>query len=994
MNNVENINSLEKTFNNNISDTVLKAHFISNNYKEGRKVLTAIEDELLRCDEFLISVAFITLGGIEPLLQTLKNLEEKGIKGRILTTDYLCFSEPRALTKLHSLKNIELRMFLSNEAKEGFHTKGYIFKKDKLYNIIVGSSNITQSALTKNKEWNTRIISNDHSEYSKQIISEFWELWDSGNTKEYEEFIDEYRFSYELIKRQKKAVESVQTSLNAKYELEPNKMQKEFTKSLIGLIDNGEKKALLISATGTGKTYASAFAMRAVKAERVLFLAHRNQILKQAKKSYRNVFGGSKKLEILSGNDKDYEKIAEADFVFGMMTMLAKSEVRERFSKNEFDIIVIDEVHRAGAVSYKKIMEYFKPRLWLGMTASPDRPDECNIYELFDNNIAYEIRLEQALEEELLCTFHYFGITDLEVDGKAFDDNTNKLRLFNLLASDKRVDYIIEKLDYFGYSGDRVKGLIFCSSVEEAELLSEKFNRRGYKTCALSGKDSIEFRDRAIERLTEDKNSDYLDYIFSVDILNEGVDIPEVNQIVMLRPTESPIVFIQQLGRGLRKCEGKEFVVILDFIGNYTNNYLIPIALSGDRSKSKDTLRRYIAEGTRIMPGSSSIHFDEITKERIYRSIDTAKINTVSDIVYEYRCLRNKIGRIPSYEDFENYNTIDMTCIFDNKSLGSYHNFLKKYESGYKYKAALTDSQEEMLMFISQKIADGKRIDELLVLKRLLKSRQNITQSCQSCQSYQSYMSELKHDYGIEGSERRMSNVISVLSNNFVPVEKQKEKFSRSVFVEGGKIEPKASPQLLKQCNNKVFLKLFNELIDYGIYRYNKYYKNRYKDTDFVLYKKYTKSDICRLLNWSKNINPQAISGYFYDKDTKTLPIFITYKKDENVSESLRYEHGFISPLEFISVSKGKRNYNSPEMDYFYDKETSIYLFMQKSCNDKGAGDYYFLGQLYNTGEKELSYREKIGDTVLKFHYTLDVPLREDLYQYFTCESFPDSNKN
>lgn len=980
MNNVGNVNSFEKTFNNNISDTVLKAHFISNNYKEGRKVLTAIEDELLKCDEFLISVAFITLGGIEPLLQTLKNLEEKGIRGRILTTDYLCFSEPRALTRLHSLKNIELRMFLSNEAKEGFHTKGYIFKQDKLYNIIVGSSNITQSALTKNKEWNARIISNDHSEYSKQIISEFWELWNSGNTKEYEEFIDEYRFSHELIKKQKKAVERVQTSLNAKYELEPNKMQKAFTKSLIRLIENGENKALLISATGTGKTYASAFAMRAVKAERVLFLAHRNQILKQAKKSYRNVFGGSKKLEILSGNDKDYEKIFEADFVFGMMTMLAKSEVRERFLKSEFDVIVIDEVHRAGAVSYRKIMEYFKPKLWLGMTASPDRPDECNIYELFDNNIAYEIRLEQALEEELLCTFHYFGITDLEIDGKAFDDNTNKLKLFNLMASDKRVDYIIEKLEYFGYSGDRVKGLIFCSSVEEAELLSEKFNSRDYKTCALSGKDSIEFRDRAIEKLTEDKNNDYLDYIFSVDILNEGVDIPEVNQIVMLRPTESPIVFIQQLGRGLRKCEGKEFVVILDFIGNYTNNYLIPIALSGDRSKSKDTLRRYIAEGTRIMPGSSSIHFDEITKERIYRSIDTAKINSVSDIVYEYRCLRNKIGRIPSYEDFENYNTIDMTCIFDNKSLGSYHNFLKKYEREYIYKAALTESQEEMLMFISQKIADGKRIDELLVLKRLLKSRQNITQA---------YMSELKCDYGIEGSERRMSNVISVLSNNFVPVEKQKEKFSRSVFVENGKSELQVSTQMLKQYDNKVFLKLFDELTDYGIYRYNKYYKNRYKDTDFVLYKKYTKSDICRLLNWNKNINPQAISGYFYDKDTKTLPIFITYKKDENVSESLNYEHEFLSPDEFISISKGNRSYNSPEMKYFYDVNTRIYLFVQKSNNDKGAGDYYFLGQIYNTGKKELVNREKVGDTVLKFHYILDIPVREDLYQYLTGEIIP-----
>lgn len=731
---------------------------------------------------------------------------------------------------------------------------------------------------------------------------------------------------------------------------------------------------------GTGKTYASAFAVNDISPKKALFLVHREQILKQAIKSYKRVFGSSKKMEILSGNEKDYSKIKGADFVFAMMTMMAKEEVRKNFTEDEFEVIVVDEVHRAASKSYQRIMNYFKPGFWLGMTASPDRPDGEDIYKIFDNNIAYEIRLQQALEEELLCPFHYFGVTDIEIDGLNSNDDTDKLKQFKLLASDQRVDYIIDKIEYFGYSGDRVKGLVFCSSLEEAGLLSDKFNGRGYKTCALSGDDSTGLREEAIKKLTRDDKKDYLDYIFTVDIFNEGVDIPEINQVVMLRPTESSIIFIQQLGRGLRKCEGKEYVVILDFIGNYTNNYLIPIALSGDRSRNKDTLRRYVAEGTRIIPGSSSIHFDEIAKDKIYKSIDSSAINKVNDIVYEYRCLRNKIGRIPTYKDFENYNTIDMTCIFNNASLGSYHTFLTKYEKEYLYADSLTEDEEEMLIFVSQRIANGKRADELLLLKRLLQYESDISNS---------FKADLNNVYGIESDSRRVRNVVNVLTNNFLPSKNQKKRFSRSIFVQEASGELLPSKQLVRAKSSEIFNKLMNELLEYGILRYEKYYSNRYKNTDFVLYQKYTKSDICRLLKWSKNQNPQNVGGYFYDKETKTLPVFITYKKDEDVADSQNYEDKFISPSRLVSISKSGRNFSSPEMDYFYNDETNIYLFMQKSSNDKGASEYYFLGQIFNTGEKELVKRTEIGDTVLKFHYDLDVPVREDLYQYFTYDYIP-----
>ena len=296
---------------------------------------------------------------------------------------------------------------------------------------------------------------------------------------------------------------------------------------------------------------------------------------------------------------------------------MAKPETLARFKKDEFDTIIIDEAHRIGASSYQSIVEYFEPKFWLGMTASPERTDSYDVYEAFHHNIAYEIRLQQALEENLLCPFHYFGITDLQINGETIDEKTG-LKDFNKLTSDERVNYVMKQIEYYGYSGDRVKGLMFCSSKNEAILLSEKFNKRGYQTTALTGEDSQEKRELAIEKLVSNDINNKLDYIFTVDIFNEGVDIPEINQVVMLRPTESPIVFVQQLGRGLRKANEKEYVVILDFIGNYKNNFMIPIALSGDRSYNKDNIRRYVLEGDRVIPGASTIHFDEISKKRIF----------------------------------------------------------------------------------------------------------------------------------------------------------------------------------------------------------------------------------------------------------------------------------------------------------------------------------------------------------------------------------------
>lgn len=672
------------------SNTVYRPQFVSNNYKEGKKVLSSIEDELLQCEKFQISVAFITLGGIEPLLQTLKELEEKNIPGEILTTNYLNFSEPKALAKLNELKNITLKMYDVDAAGEGFHTKGYIFKKEEVYRIIIGSSNMTKSALTTNREWNTKVVSTSQGEMTQEILREFHELWNSQYSMTFDDFYETYKEKYSIIKRQREIAKGEQITSLEKYRLQPNSMQIGFISNLKKIINAGENRALLISATGTGKTYASAFAMRELGYRRVLFLVHRGQLARQTKKSYEKVFSKSVSMGLVGAGYHDYDK----DYVFATVQTLNKDAHLLEYQPDDFDCIVLDEAHHTSADTYQKVMNYFKPKLWLGMTATPDKRDDFlegkNIYEIFHYQIAYEIRLQQAMEEDLLCPFHYFGISDVSLlNDKQVGARKMTDRDFNMLTGEERVKHIVEKADYYGYSGEKVKGLIFCSRIDESIELSNRFNQminpetgKYYRTIALNGDASEEERQSAFERLAmnEEDATDIvtpLDYIFSVEILNEGVDIVEVNQVIMLRPTESPIVFIQQLGRGLRKAEGKEFVVILDFIGNYNNNFMIPIALSGDRSYNPDTIRKYVISGNNTIPGASTVHFDEIAKDKIFASID--RIKGMKAIIKDsYISLKNRLGRVPYLLDFYENGEIDPLVII--REYKTYQNFLESVE--------------------------------------------------------------------------------------------------------------------------------------------------------------------------------------------------------------------------------------------------------------------------------------------------------------------------
>lgn len=679
--------------------------------------------------------------------------------------------------------------------------------------------------------------------------------------------------------------------------------------------------------------------MRELGFEKVLFLVHRGQLARQTKKSYERVFAKTKTMGLVGAGYHDYD----ADYVFATVQTLNRDEHLLKYNPDEFDCIVLDEAHHVPANTYQKIMKHFTPKLWLGMTATPDKRDDNiegrNVYELFNYQIAYEIRLQQAMEEKLLCPFHYFGISDFVLSSVSEEKNIE----FNMLTSDERVKQIIDQANYYGYSGDRVKGLIFCSKIKESEELSRKFNSminpetgKYFRTIALNGDASEDERQLAFERLamnetekTPDKEP--LDYIFSVEILNEGVDIVEVNQVIMLRPTQSPIVFIQQLGRGLRKADGKEYVVILDFIGNYNNNFMIPVALSGDRTYNPDTIRKYVISGNNTIPGASTIHFDEVSKTKIFSSID--KIKGIKDLIREsYVSLKNRLGRTPYMVDFYENGEIDPLVII--REFKTFNALLKNVEKK-SYNNMITEEEEITLEYLSRLILSGVRPHELVMLRELILSK-NV--------SKENYQREMKEAYGYELSLAEVDCVASNLEGHFVA----KQADFDNKYIHMDILSNDKAGQMLRVATfaerllHAEFYKQVMDIIEVGLRRYDDIYgKEKCEDTPFVLYQKYSRRDVSYLTDCGKDLSSVMYGKWDYKDD---VFLFVTYHKQANTNEEV-----------FVD---GKPDY----ADEFDDSVT----FRWDSQMGNGVGGTY-VNSVCNAAHKHLLVKKSDSET--DFYY-------------------------
>jgi superfamily II DNA or RNA helicase/SOS-response transcriptional repressor LexA len=933
-----------------LSNLVYQPALLVNQKKPPLKVLSTIIHELEYCNEFFISVAFVTNSGVATIINKLKELENRKIKGKILVSQYLNFTEPEALKQLFKFKNIELRIATTGNA----HAKGYIFKNKEHYNLIVGSSNLTANALSTNKEWNIKISALDNSGLVEKVLKEFHSDFENA-TRVDDKFILSYEDIYksQLLFDNRKKLEN---TAKPDVEVIPNSMQVEALYNLKKIRLENRNKALLISATGTGKTYLSAFDAKAVNPKKLLFVVHRLTIANNSLSTFKNVFGAEKTMGLYSGSQRDLD----CDFVFSTIQTISKANHLDNFSKDHFDYIIIDETHRSGADSYLRLLNHFEPKFLLGMTATPERTDGEDIFKLFDHNIAYEIRLNRAMEEEMLSTFHYYGITDLSIDNKEVDNKSD----FRYLVSSERVERIIEQAEFYGSDNGITRGLIFCSRKNEAIELSELFNAKGFKTVALTGDNSEEERAIAIEKLESDNLSEKIDYIFTVDIFNEGIDIPKINQIIMLRPTESAIIFIQQLGRGLRKVEGKSYLTIIDFIGNYENNYLIPIALYGDTSYNKDTLRKLLTEGSRMIPGASTINFDEITKEKIFQSIDSANMSLFSDLKNDYNLLKFKLGRIPMMMDFIEHGSRDPFLFVDYSN--SYFNFVKRVENNTNL--VLSPNESILLELFAKEINNSKRIEECLIIQSLLNNDKL-------------FIDELKetilrkYDYLI--TDDTIKSCVSNLNFKFVRKEKDVIRFENGYF--------RLSDSFKGFLQNKLFKDFLKDNIEYSIFSYNKVFKRDNFQDGFILYQKYSRKDVCRILNWEFN---EEATVFGYKLSNNSCPIFVNYHKEEGIAASTKFPEKFLNSSNFLWYSKPQRKLSNSTLVSIRNETNLIRLpFFMKKHNGEGT-DFYYMGDVKpidNTFEETTIKNDKNKDVpVVKVVLELKSPVESVIYDYIT----------
>ncbi|MGE7092903.1 DEAD/DEAH box helicase [Lysinibacillus sp. NPDC048646] len=914
-------------------------------------LLAEIVKSMKDCIGFYFSVAFVNFSGLQLLLDPLKEAEQRGVKGRIITSTYLNFTEPKSLEKIQEFNNIELKVFVTDK-EIGFHTKAYIFEYPDYYRVIIGSSNITQSALKSNIEWNVEVIAKENAIFIKEVLKEYDQIWnnsvfiDQGFINRYEEFIKNLKKLYltsELIYEDKEYII-------------PNRMQKRAMENLERLRNFGEKKALVIAATGTGKTYMSAFDVKSYQPKKLLFIVHREEILKKAKETFEKLLPNEGlTFGLLTGNHKQ----KKFDYVFA--TIQTISRCYNDFKNNEFEYLIVDEAHHATSPTYQSVLNYFEPKFILGMTATPERSDSGNVFDLFDNNVALEVRLQEALEDELVVPFHYFGITDIEGVDLSDVSLTNIDEITKRLKVNERVDYIIDKMNFYGHDGEKRKSLGFCTSREHAQYMAMEFNKRGYKSSVLLGDDRSDKRELYITRLEDDQ--DELEFIFTVDIFNEGVDIPSVNQVLMLRPTNSPIVFIQQLGRGLRKYKDKNFLTVLDFIGNHNKAFLIALALNGSRNYDKESLKIAVTTGFPNIPGCTHIQMDRISQERILLQIDQENFNSMKYLKEEYFEFKKlNQGRIPYFLlDYLKYDGAPDPISFIKREK-TYLSFIAKTEKNNDLKTLLENATfEGALRELSSKLP-LKRVFEYVIMSYLLEHKEISLETAKR--------EILKHVKNVDDDS--VLHAFEVLNQDYYD-SSQKKNNTKLFYFENQKLFK--TPLFNSLLNKAEYLNYIEDIILYGIIRYEKEFGIEYYGIPhFKLYEQYQMVDAALLSNYRKTHSSFRGSGLITNGNNYFL--YIDLHKGEDVEEHLNYDDKFLDERHFQWQTPNKTNSNSgkgPNIIFNKNRGIHLHLFVRKYKEIDGKTEpYIYIGKgdaVAHEGERPITVKiELVNEVPVKLY--------------------------
>ncbi len=912
--------------------------FLSN--QSERKFIERLKEEIRDCKRFYFSVSFIKYAGLKLIEDDLLFALKKGVEGYLITSTYQNFTDIPSLREFlrWSKEYPNFHVHLDYECfSSGFHSKGYLFEKKNGSSFFVGSSNLTRFALLYNVEWNILLSNEKTCDSIRQAKKEFDLLWEKT-----------LPLDSSLIERYKNSMAYAIVKWDMDYYLDdekfilPNLMQKRALRELKRNRDLGISKSLIIAATGSGKTYLSAFDARNFDAKHLLYIVHRESILEDAMKTFATIFKARRSYGLYTGCKQE----TNVDFLFASSSMLSRH--LEEFSENEFDYIIFDEVHHIVTECGKKIFEYFKPDFLLGLTATPERMDNQDVFSIFDDNVSFEMRLKDALANHLVVPFHYYGIRDEHID---YSSSNNSI-IAKEIASDENIEFITKQIEKYRMPNEKLKAIAFCTSISHAFSMKEAFENAGYNALSLTGKNDTGQRIKAFHDLQDEECP--LEIICCVDILNEGVDIPRINMLLFLRPTESSTIFLQQLGRGLRKAENKDSCIVLDFIGNnYKRSIQIAFAL-GTLSKSpyieKYTLKSMIRTNFASLGIENlSILFDDLSKKEIIAYLDDANFYRADFLKKDYLNFKKYIRTetYPSHMDYLNNDIAPDLIKFMKTSMNgqkncSYYVFLKKINED-----SLPIFSEDEIEFINN-VSDFLplvRVDEFLILKEIL------TKS--------SFLMEEMIGFNEKVTARTLHHALSLL---------KKKNLIRD------------ENHLSILCEKDAFREYLLDLLNYGIGRYEIEFPSY--DGDFKLMANYYKEQVMMILLEENTQN--YMKGTKFDLERKEAYLFVNLNKDKQATENLNYKDKFISENIFQWESENdttKDNATGRKLQMI----KTVHLFIRKMKAEHGVMLPY---TCFGTGHFE-NMRESSNESkpTLLFDVILENKVEEEYFEDYDVPS-------
>ena len=911
------------------------------------KFIDKLKRNLDLCRSFAFSVSFIKKPGLKLLAPNIEAALQRGATGRLITSTYQNFTDIDSLQYFYRLQStynsfschLDKECFRdSNGNQIGFHSKGYLFEFDDHCELLVGSSNITIYALLKNVEWDVSVVDDRDNLTFESARKEFDYLW-TKTLPLTQEIISEYRTRlYYSIERWDMDYEI------ANAEIKPNYMQRKALKDLNRIRAIGAEKALVVASAGSGKTFLAAFDALNFNPRRLLYIVHEGSILTKSFETFQKVFGSDRSYGIYNGEYKE----SDADFVFSTNVTMANN--LDSFDSHTWDYIIIDECHHATADTYQKILNYFQPQFLLGITATPERMDGNDVFSLFDENVPYELRLRDAIINGLVVPFKYYGIRDELIEYGNMITRTH--RFIEQFSDEKHCDFIYKQIESHKEPNQKLKALAFCRDISHAIRMAqamEDYYPNG--TRYLTGKNSVGERVRAYKDL-QDEASD-LKILFTVDILNEGVDIPGVNMVLFLRPTDSQTVFIQQLGRGLRTYEGKKYVTVLDFIGNdYKRSVQIAFALGGLSENfvlEKKLVAALVKEDFQsigLAEYGVEIHLDDLSKKEILSFIDEVNFNTKRYLEQDYQNFKKYISaaRYPQHVDYLNNDYAPdlikfMQSKINNIKNASYFGFLQAI--GEEDLPAFSKQQEAFIKYVSEMLPIVRPY-EYLIIQALIQhagkadAETIIRHTMINCQHFE---------------EEPFKHALQYMLRTDFFGTTQKELFLKEIDLD---VE---------------FCEYMTDLLDYGLGKYDIDFYDADENETFHLWTAYRKSQIQLLL--LNNPNDIMLGTKIYDG---VVYAFVTVLKGEDVNEKLKYADGYIDPTTFQWETVA--NVSESELSKLKNSK-KVQLFVRKMEGEDGITlPFTYIG----SGKMEYIEGSKKPNGAHLFRIPMDVEAPEDIF--------------